>query len=226
MNTHARDITVGLRKSIGAGIAIVIAATTLARFQKFGYVASEALASWEVCLAEVLTGAVLGAGCWILVRPRARFTQGMLLAVASNWGAWAAFLAFTPPLEEAEFHAIAEGRATRDAGEGLDLITDQPTVMAARWFGGFRSMPVPERLLFLMAGVPVLMTEPYVVPARYLGSPPTHDESLVIAAIGFVVSTAFWATVSGAMGWLRRRRSAAPPPNPPLQPTNGAGVTS
>jgi len=50
-------------------------------------------------------------------------------------------------------------RATRDSGGGLDFFTDQPTIRAARLFGGFRSMPIPERFLVLMAGVPVFIAE-------------------------------------------------------------------
>jgi hypothetical protein len=202
--THVSDIPVGLRNSIGAGIGLVTAATVFARIHRFG---ADDLRHWQPWLEGVLTGAVVGAFCWILWRPRARLTRGMLVAVAINWAAWAAFIGFAPPLAEAEFHAVTEQRATRDSGGGLDFTTDRPTILAARRFGGFRVKPVPERVLVLMAGVPVLIAEQYVVPAHYVGSPPTRDESQVIAIIGFVVSTAFWTSVSGAMGWLRRRRS-------------------
>jgi hypothetical protein len=147
----------------------------------------------------------------------------MLGAVAINVAAWAGFLVLTPPVEETEFQAIAEQRAARDAGGGFEnLLSDQPTIIATRWFGGFRTMAVPERLLVLMAGLPVFVAQEYVVPARYGGSAPTRGESQVIAVISFALSTAFWVTVSGATGWLWRRRTAAPP-NPP-QPPTGAGV--
>jgi hypothetical protein len=51
-----------------------------------------------------------------------------------------------------------------------------------------------------------------LVPARYIGTVPTRAESYVVAAIAFVVSTAFWATVGALLAAFVRmaaRRSRA-----------------
>src|SRR5262245_23162231 len=125
-----------------------------------------------------------------------RFAWGTLIAVAINWAAWAGFLITTPQVKEAEFQEVAAQRARRDAG-AMYFMTDQPTIVAARKFGGFRPLPMTERLLVLMAGVPMGIAERYVVPPLYLGDPPTRAESQDIAVIGFTLSTAFWATVGG-----------------------------
>ena len=42
------------------------------------------------------------------------------------------------------------------------------------------------------------------VPVRYAGTLPTRSESYLIAIIALVVSTAFWATVTAAIGSLRQ----------------------
>ena len=107
---------------------------------------------------------------WILLKPRARLTPGIVKAITINWVAWVLFLLSTPALPESEFQQVADTRARRDAGGGMDLMTDGPTIMAARQFGGFGGMSATERFLFFMAGVPVLITERYFseVTARYL----------------------------------------------------------
>jgi hypothetical protein len=185
-------------------VAIVI--TAWSRLQNSGGVV-EGLYGLAVWVEWLLTGAIVGAFGWIVSRPRARFTRGVLVAVAFNWMAWAAFLILTPPVEHAKFQKIADQRAARDAG-ALSLMTDQPTIMASRWFGGFRPLPPTERLLFLMAGMPVLAASQAVVPARYLGDLPTRGESWIIALLGFSVSTAFWACVGATTEWLRKGRVA------------------
>lgn len=210
---HGRSTPVGLYKSIGVGT--VVALVTIAVGRSFGI--AEGLRGFDLWVG-VSTGAVLSVFVWMLLRPRARFTRGALIAVAINCAAWAAFLVLTPLVSDTEFQQIADQRAARDAGAHF-LISDQPTVMASRWFGGFRSMPASERLLFLMAGVPVLLASEAIVPVRYIGDPPTRGESWIIAAIGFTASTAFWGCAGAATQWLRERRLTGPA-NRPLQPSS------
>jgi hypothetical protein len=124
---------VGLRRSIGRGILVAIVITAWSQLPSSGGV--KGLYGLAVWVEGLLTGAIVGAFGWIISRPRARFTRGVLVAVALNWMAWAAFLILTPPVEDAEFQKIADQRAARDAG-ALSLMTDQPTIMASRWSVG------------------------------------------------------------------------------------------
>jgi hypothetical protein len=112
---------------------IATATTAFIQLHKFGYVAGY-FRGWELWFHGVLTGAVVGAFFWILMRPGARFSQAILVAIATNWIVWALFLLMTPPLQDFEFQEIAKQRATRDERSGLDLMTDQPTIIASRWW--------------------------------------------------------------------------------------------
>ena len=163
---------------------------------------------WDWWLAGALAGGFVGAFGSMLWNPRLRLARGTLAVIEINCVAWVMFLAFTPEVEAIRFEEIAGQRATVDRyGPGsISVVSDVPTILAARDFGGFRHIPPPEMLLSLMAGLPVAIAEEYVVPGRYAGSRPTRRESYVIAVIAFVVSTAFWATVSEAIGSLSRRK--------------------
>jgi hypothetical protein len=44
------------------------------------------------------------------------------------------------------------------------------------------------------------------VPRTYMGYEPTKIESYQIAALAFVLSTAFWTAVGRTVSWARRRR--------------------
>ena len=207
-----------LRMSLVVGVAAGTTSIALLQFQRFGELAPDYQpSSWELWFFGALTGAVFGAFSWILARPRSRVTRGMLVVVGITWAAWATFFLFTPVVGQSEFDEIDKWRAARDAPSdgGLDVVTHQPIIMASRFFGG--GMRVSAYLLFLLAGLPALVAAEYVVPLQYDGSLPTRDESQVIAVFAFVASTAFWTSVSGAVGWLRRRR-AVMPLSRPLQP--------
>jgi hypothetical protein len=101
---------------------------------------------WDLWLFHgLIAGTVVGGLVWILAAPRSRCTRAVVCAIGLNWAAWGAFLLFTPPVPSSEFAETDQKRLQRDAGAGLDLWTDQPTVVAGRFFGGFRSMPLSSR---------------------------------------------------------------------------------
>jgi hypothetical protein len=195
-----------------AGSAIM-AWNTLDRFAMsdfvpFDRVLAEFHLKWDQWLAGAVAGGVLGAFGWILWTPRTLFTRRIPALVGINWATWVAFLVFTPQVAATRFEEIAGQRAVRDRGGSIYAGSDQPTILAARYIGGFRGIPLPELSLLVLAGIPTIIAEQYVVPARYVGSPPTRRESYVIAGIAFVLSTAFWATISRAIGslWTAMRR--------------------
>jgi succinate-acetate transporter protein len=142
---------------------------------------------------------------------RAVFTRLVWIATTINWAAWAIFVIFTPTLTVVAFGDIAAKRAAVDAGGPLELITDVPTVLAARWFGGFTPLNW-DALLYETAAPFVYLAEMNVVPPAYIGTSPTRSESYVIATIAFIVSTAFWASVGGLLTllWSHVKRAKQP----------------
>jgi hypothetical protein len=149
-------------------------------------------------LMGALAGAFAGAFGWMLSKPRIRLARGTLAVMGINWAAWVAFLAFTPQVDVEE---IAKKRAAGIIVAGQDA----PTILAARYFGGYRRPSLPEIWLFFMAAPALGVGEQLVASGRYPENPPTRRESYVIAVIAVVISTAFWASVSGAIGSLWRR---------------------
>jgi hypothetical protein len=192
-----------------------------ADFVAFDHVRAEFLFKWDWWLAGAVAGGVLGAFGWILSRPRTLLTRRIPALVGINWATWVVFLVFTPQVEAARFEQIAGRRAVRDRGGSITGASDQPTILAARYIGGFRGIAVPELSLMVMAGIPATIAELYVVSPRYVGSPPTRGESYVIAGIAFVLSTAFWITISRVTAslWTALRRGW--PPATLLQPASG-----
>lgn len=160
-----------------------------------------------------ICGALLGNLCWVALKPSERVTRATLLCVVANVLVWIAFLLFNPPLPESEFVEIAANRARADqSGDSLDLITDQPIVVAGRWSGTYGSVNTADRALGFFAGPAVMFMNFLVVPPRYIGSDATKSESWVTAGVGFVLSTSFWMAVGGGMSAIRRgfqRRQAA-----------------
>ena len=148
-------------------------------------------------------GGLIGSFGWMLAH-RQVFTRAVWIAMTVNWIAWTMFLLFMPQLTEADYRAIDSHRASVDGGEPIEIFTDVPTVLAGRWFGGFTPLNWDE-LLDLTAAPAVFMTQLEVVPLKYAVTSPTRGESYAIAAIAFVLSTAFWANVGGAISWARNR---------------------
>jgi hypothetical protein len=153
--------------------------------------------------ASIVIGGLLGSFVWMLTH-RHVFTRAVWIAITVNWIAWAIFLLFMPRLTEADDRAILAHRASVDAGGPIDIFTDVPTALAGRWFGGFTPLNW-DALLDLTAAPAVFVTQLEVVPIKYVATSPTRGESYAIAAIAFVLSTAFWANVGAAVSWTRSR---------------------
>jgi hypothetical protein len=89
-------------------------------------------------VAGALAGAIIGHALWVVAKPRQRASRAAAVCVLANVLVWLSFLTFTPPLDNAEFSRVDKERVQRDAEPGrLDFVTDQPTVVAARWHGTF-----------------------------------------------------------------------------------------
>jgi hypothetical protein len=155
-------------------------------------------------LAHGLIGGVcIGGLVWTLSSPRQRFVQAVRWLVGLNCAAWTAFVLSTSPAPAAEFDEAARARTTKDGG--MNWVTDAPTFVAGRHFGGWRSMPLSERFVVTMTGPTVFMTEMLAKPVSFVLARPTRRESYVIATIAFVVSTGFWALVGTAVSRVQRR---------------------
>ena len=169
--------------------------------------------SWdELVLLGVIGGALLGNLWWVALKLPERLTRAAFVCVLANVLVWIAFLAFNPPLTQSEFAEIMARRAGQDSKDGLDIIDDAPLVVAGRWKGTFSAVNAADYALSLFAGPAVTFTELLIVPPRYIGSYATKGESYVIAGVGFVLSTSFWAALGegiSALGHVYRRRRSA-----------------
>jgi hypothetical protein len=159
-------------------------------------------------VAESLVQPWAGAFAWILKTRRGRLRRRTFSVIGINCTAWTVFLAFTPAVESAPFELIARQRAAADDGRSAFVGNpDAPTILAARYFGGYRQLPLPEIALTLLAGPAAAISEQCVVSGRYAGSSPTRGESYVIAPMTFGISTAFWATMSEVIAADLRRKA-------------------
>jgi hypothetical protein len=187
---------------IFAGVAVVLAGTELSASRGF----------WDPfwSILRLIAGTLLGVLIWVMLAPRTRVRRAAILLVTINCLAWVMYLAFTPRVPGSEFDQIARDRAALDGHGSVDLIHDGPSVLAGRE-SGFWPVNHAHRFLILMSGEAIMFAETCVMPAKYLMTRPTRAESYRIAAIGFVLSTAWWTTVGTAIPWIhqvlqRRRR--------------------
>jgi hypothetical protein len=150
----------------------------------------------------LLAGGCLGGLAWIVLSPRERFVQAVRWLVGLNWASWVAFVLLTSPAPAADFEEAARARSS---GGAANWITDAPTLMAGRYFGGWVSMPLSERFFVTMAEPAVFIAESQVKPLRFVLFRPTRRESYVIGAIAFAISTGFWAIVGTAVSRVQRR---------------------
>jgi hypothetical protein len=158
--------------------------------------------------ALAISGAIMGVAAWTLLAPSSRLSGAAVLFIAINCSLWLGYLALTHQISDAEFHEIDKERAAREAREAEgyfeEIHSGLPSVIAGREV----NWSVPLKLL---SGPAIVFAEYYVVPQRHRHWPPTRKESYTIAAIGFVLSTAWWTTVGTAVPWIhqvlqRRRR--------------------
>lgn len=127
-----------------------------------------------------------------------------------NCAAWFVFIAFIPPLPATE-DPVQRERAERDADEargwpnGMTIISHPPSLLAGRRV----AISLAEKPVLLMAGPAVAFVEEHVVPNKYWQTGPTVTESYWIAAVAFVVSTAWWLNAPSLVVWVRRRFTAS-----------------
>jgi hypothetical protein len=109
--------------------------------------------NWDsLSIAGAVAGTLLGHLLWVLAKPSERVSRATVISVSANILAWISFLIFSPPLPTSEFERIAAERAQRDAiSGGMDLTTDQPIVVAGRWYGTFGTMNFADGLLSVFA---------------------------------------------------------------------------
>lgn len=171
------------------------------------------LENWQSpWIAGATAGAIVGHFIWVISKPRQRASRAAAICALANVLVWLSFLTFSRPINNAEFSRIDRERVQRDANQGgLDLVTDQPIIVAARWHGTFGAVDFGDWLLTLFAGPAIGFAELLIVPSRYIGTDATKRESFAIAGIGFVLSTGFWVAFGNAVSALRRlyRRHAS-----------------
>jgi hypothetical protein len=193
---------------VGMGIAGVV----LTQFMTYRTLPLAEVFRWEnwqsAWIEGATAGALLGHLVWVIAKPRQRVSRAVAVCTIANVIVWLSFLAITPELPASEFRRIDAERAKRDADSGLDLITDQPIVVAGRWHGTFGAFTAADRLLTLFAAPAIAFSAMLIVPVRYIGIDATKRESVAIAGLGFVLSTAFWTAVGGTASGLRRKSRA------------------
>lgn len=150
-----------------------------------------------------IAGAVLGHLGWVAVNPRQRISRAAAVCALVNLAVWAAFVAFTPPVEDSEFAQVAAQREPLHADSGqLEIIHDAPTIVAGRWHGTFGAVNFPDRLLSLVDPGAIPFAQLLVIPPRHLASGATRAESFVVGGLAFLLSTAFcglaWRSDFGA----------------------------
>jgi len=155
-------------------------------------------------IAGATAGAIVGHFIWVGSKPRQRASRAAAICALANVLVWGSFLAFSPLRDDGEFSRVERQRLQRDEGQGgLDLVSDQPIIVAARWHGTFGSVNFADWLLGVFAAPAVSFADLLVVPPRYSGTDATKRESYVIAIIGFVLSTGFWIAFGDVVSALR-----------------------
>lgn len=191
-------ITIGA--VLGAGTAQVL----LYRFIPFPSVLSWEYWNLHLALEGAIAGALIAHLGWVLSDVRMRLRRSAAIAVATNVVVWVLFLIVTPPLTASEFDSIQAERNRRDGDRGIDLITHEPVIIAGRMLSTYGADGVSERLLQIFASPAIEWVGFVTVPWRYGPARATRGESSLVAAGGFVLSTAFWAAFAPLVSSLGR----------------------
>lgn len=154
-----------------------------------------------------VAGALVGHLPWACTWLRRGSRVGPTLVVA-NCAAWLLFMAAHPRVDSGDGDPVVRHRAVLDAEAaagwpGGTFVSHPPSLLAGRpltWVW------LSEKPLGLLAGPAVAFVEKLVVRERYIQTGPTISESYVVAAVAFVLSTAWWATAALVWTWLRHRR--------------------
>ena len=189
---------------IGAVVGAVSAQAIYYRATRY-----PAVLTWEfwdrhLMLEGAIAGALVANLVWVLRDPRARVRRSVAIAVAANIAVWLLFLTATPPLTVSQFGAIQAERNRRDADSGMDFTTHEPVIVAARTLNTYGAFGLSERLLQIFALPAVEWTALLTVPWKYGPARATRAESYIVAAGGFILSTAFWTAFAPAVSALVR----------------------
>lgn len=202
---------------IGTAVG-AIAGASAAQMLFYGEIPFPSVLSWEywdlhLLLEGAIAGALIAHLAWVLTDVRGRLRRSAEIAVAANVLVWILFLIVTPSLTASDFEAIQSERNRRDADSGMDLITHEPVIVAGRMLGTYGADGLSERLLQIFASPAIQWTALLTVHWRYGPARATRRESFIVAAGGFVLSSAFWAAFAPAVStlarFLRQRRRRA-----------------
>jgi hypothetical protein len=158
---------------------------------------------WDIPLVGgALAGAFVGNAVWVLMNASQQLSRAAVVAVLVNLGAWSFFLT-TPTVTETEW--------AKTQGEGLALMTGEPIMLAGRWTGTHGPVNTADRLLMFTADPANHFGQMVVVLSR--PGDPMRSDSWIVAAIGFVVSMAFWIAAGNSLAtWRKKRRIGKPQP--------------
>ena len=199
--TRAISIACGI---VGGSIATAL---SMAHVSERPLLEAVWFAPTSLMIGGVVAGALLGNAPWSAARLGVDRIGRML--VAGNAAAWLLFVAATPRVEAVGGDPVVLQRVAHDAEaaagwpNGLNFVSHPPSLLAGRpssWAW------LPEKPLALLAGPAIDFVEGCVVPYRYWQTGPTMRESYWVATLAFVLSTAWWATVSPIWAWLRSSR--------------------
>ena len=202
-------IVIGIGALLGASAAQAL----YYRFIPFPSVLSWEYWNLHLALEGAIAGALIVHLGWVLSDVRMRLRRSAAFAVATNVVVWVLFLIVTPPLTASEFDSIQAERNRRDGDRGIDLITHEPVIVAGRMLSTYGADGVSERLLQIFASPAIEWVAFATVPWRYGPARATRGESSLVAAGGFVLSTAFWAAFAplvSSLGRIWRRHRCAP----------------
>jgi hypothetical protein len=161
------------------------------------------IVEWDFSATLMAHGAVaavlVGRLAWALMKPSLRLSRASVLCVCANTLVWTWFL-LSPAVPESEFARIAAERAGRNVS-GMELVEDAPTILAGRWHGVYGAVNAADRWLTLFAAPATWFAEALVVPPM---PGVTRAESMAVAVLAFVFSTAFWVAAPDIFRGLRR----------------------
>jgi hypothetical protein len=157
-------------------------------------------------VAGMLSGGLVGFLVWTLLHPRRYISRLTIILVALNCCAWLLCLVTQPRISDTDTDPVQRQRAEFDEQvalgfpNGLNIVHHPPMALAGREFSG---ISLSEKPAVFMAAPAIAFVMLQTVPERYWHTGPTLRESYWIAAVAFLVSTAWWVAVASGLSWLR-----------------------
>ena len=156
-----------------------------------------------------IAGATFGFFVWALCKPRRHIPPVARSLVIVNCAAWLLFLIANDRVSDGGASIFAErAEIDREAAagwpNGMTFNSHPPTLLAGRpnsWG------TLSEKPLALLAGPAVDFAHARIVSTHYWQTGATVPESDLIAAAGFLLSTAWWVSAGSLGHFLRQRRA-------------------